>query len=258
MTHDERNLRDLEVSTILRDYGGDTARTDESGRSNFGSEFSSGYAPRSARAVLRTLEQNEKLANRLIETQRALDLTTASLAKQKALNKRLEESSNQRRAELEAFSRIASKSTSAVLDTTDPFSDIDDSGGGFAGKEKFTHKKYMTGVHEEEIGGNEDRHEEVRARPGNVEGGLKKVSVGVSERVFIGTQLSNISTGELNFNARVQAPSPSKLYARNDETQIVSEERDEVKELGQELQFPCTDVAPPKSMCTFPKSTFLW
>jgi len=243
----DRILRNLQVSSILRDYGGDTARTDESGRSNFGSEFSSGYAPRSARAVLRTMEQNDKLAHQLMETQRALDMTKASLANQKALNRRLDESSNQRRAELEAFSqafpRMSSTCTSAVSETTDPFSDMGKGGGSsVAGEEELKPKKSLTGMRAEEIGqvenldgGAEDRHEEVLASPVNVAGasGLKNVS------------------GELKGNMHVQAPAPSKMYARNDEAQIVTvEERDEVKELVQvqEAQFPSTHVAPPKSI----------
>jgi hypothetical protein len=242
----DRILRNLQVSSILRDYGGDTARTDESGRSNFGSEFSSGYAPRSARAVLRTMEQNDKLANQLMETQRALDMTKASLTKQKALNKRLEESSNKRRAELEAFSqvfpRMSFTCTSAVSDTTDPFSDMGKGGGGgLAGEKETKPKNYMTGMHAEEIGqdenldGGEGRHGEVRGSPVNVAGGLKTFS------------------GELKGNVHVQAPDPSKMFARNDvhdEAQIARvEERDEVKELEQEqeAQFPCTHVAPTKS-----------
>jgi hypothetical protein len=234
----DRILRNLQVSSILRDHGGDTARTDESGRS--------GYAPRSARAVLRTMEQNDKLAHQLMETQRALDMTKASLTKQKALNKRLEESSNKRRAELEAFSqvfpRMSSTFTSAVSDTTDPFSDMGKGGGGgLVGGEESKPKKYMTGMHAEEIGQDENlesgegRHEEVRGSPVKVAGGLKKVS------------------GELKGNVQVQAPDLSKMYARNDvhdEAQIARvEERDEAKELEQEqeAQLPCTHVAPTKS-----------
>ena len=53
--------------------------------------FAGGYAPRSARAVLRTLELNERLVLQLADAQRKLLDTEAALEKQKELNRKLAE-----------------------------------------------------------------------------------------------------------------------------------------------------------------------
>jgi hypothetical protein len=65
----------------------ETEMTISSGRFSDLSEVSSNsYAPRSARAVLRTLEQNERLVHQLAETQYKLIKTEETLTKQRAFN----------------------------------------------------------------------------------------------------------------------------------------------------------------------------
>ena len=237
-SQNDRIMRNLQVSSILREYGGDTARTDESGKSSFGSEprseFSSGYAPRSARAVLRTLEQNDKLVYQLSETQRALDLTKASLAKQKALNRRLEESSNQRRAELEEFSRAFPRTSSSCESAV--------SDAGTADLLSVSPSQLPLALSVSDT----DRVEGNCTEPSH-QGGQREEYRGIAD-AFSNAAAAAERQGEESENPgsvpAVLDEARGALEDTVDAAQTAKEETDEVKELAQDAR---EDWAPPKS-----------